>query len=495
LGFFAFFKERIELDMYDVIIIGAGVVGALIARECTKYQMKVCVLEKENDIGNYQTLANSAIIHSGHDPKPGTLKARLCVEGNARYRQLELELGIPLLKTGAFVVAHNEIEESTLNELYHRAMINGVGNPHFLTGEEAKLLEPNLDDSITKVLSLPSTKVTFPWEVAIASMENAIHNGATLFKNAKVVSMKKNALGFIVTLEDGRLFESKLVIGSVGVYSDYLASMVEEDTPYIITPRRGEYFVLDRNCKGFVNHVIYPVPNELGKGVLVVPQTHGNILLGPTSSHQEDKDKVHNTKDGLRLIKHSIAKLVKNVPYDKIIRTFSGVRATSTYDDFYIKESNHTPGYFHVAGIDSPGLTAAPAIAKYLLEEILLPKYLFKKNPNFNPIRKKPIIFYDQTEEAKQELIKQNPLYGNLICKCEKITEAEIVDAIHAPCGADTVKGIKKRARAGSGFCQGGYCESLVLKIIARKTNTPLEKINYYQLGTPILKEETKVRR
>jgi glycerol-3-phosphate dehydrogenase len=479
--------------MVDYTIIGAGVCGTNIARELSKYKTSVLILEKENDVGNHQTLANSAIIHSGHDPKVGSLKATLCVEGNHLYEIMEKELEIPLLYTGAYVLAHNAEEERVLQELLDRAVLNGVPGGMILPVEIARMSEPNLEDSVTKVLSLPSTKVTFPWEVAIACLENAIHNGVEYRKNSAVTYIRKVEDHYHMVLQNGDIVQTKAIINASGVFSDHVAGLLEEHIPYVITPRRGEYFVLDKRVKGFVEHVLYPVPTPSGKGVLIVPQTHGNILIGPTSSHQEDKEGVYNTKDGFALIKQNAKKLAKNIPFDQIIRTFAGVRATSTYDDFYLNESTEYKNFYQVAGIDSPGLTAAPAIAKYVVEHLIKPNDPLQMNPTFDPIRKKSIVFYELDEAAQQELISKNPKYGNVVCKCEKITEAEIVEAIHGPVGSDTVKGIKKRARAGSGFCQGGYCEPLVLRIIARETGKPLNTINYDGRNTPILKEETKV--
>lgn len=480
--------------MYDYIIIGSGIVGTNIARELSKYEAKILVLEKENDVANHQTVANSAIIHSGHDPKEGTLKARLCVEGNKLYETMEKELHIPLLRTGAFVIAHDEAEEKILDELYQRALNNGVTEIGFYSKEEAMKLEPNLNDTVTKVLSLPSTKVTYPWEVAFACLENAIINGTTFQKNSEVTRITKVDDYFDVEINHDQIIQTRSVISASGIFSDHIAQMVENHVPYQIKPRKGEYFVLDRKVKGFVDHVLYPLPTAKGKGVLIIPQVHGNILLGPTSTLQDEKELLSNTRAGMNQIREDISHLAKNVPFNMVIRNFAGIRASSTYDDFFIQESKEMKNFFHVAGIDSPGLTAAPAIAKYLVEEVLQSHNL-KRKSNFNPIREKRDAFYHLDEETQQALIKENPYFGNLICKCEKITEAEIMEAIHGPLGNDTIKGIKKRARAGSGLCQGGYCEGLILRIIARETNQPVNKINYYALDTPILGPETKVKK
>lgn len=479
--------------MYDYVIIGAGIIGTLIARALSFYPLKVLVLEKENDIANHQTTANSAIIHSGHDPKPGTLKARLCVRGNQLYHTLEKELSIPLLKTGAFVVAQTECEEAMLHELYERAIRNGVPGCKLISGDVARQTEPNLTDKATLILSLPSTMVTYPWEVAIAALENAIKNGTSFMKNSEVTSIRHENDVFTLTINGHQTIETHHVISASGVFSDHVAGMIEHDVPYRILPRKGEYYVLDRKARDRFHHVLYPLPTDKGKGVLIVPQVHGNILLGPTSAFTEQKDKASTTREGMRQIRSELSRLSDRVPFDLIIRSFAGIRATSTFEDFYISESHEVPGFYHVAGIDSPGLTAAPAIAEYMIDEILKLKMQMKEDAD--PIRKKTPAFHTLSSEIKLKLIQEDPRYGHIVCKCEKITEAEIVHAIHGQTGSDTIKGIKKRARAGGGLCQGGYCESQVLRIIARETGKPLNQINYYALDTPILVEETKVKK
>lgn len=477
--------------MYDYCIIGAGIIGTAIARELSKYDCKVLVLERESDIANEQTAANSAIIHAGHDPIPGTLKARFCVEGNQIYEEWENELSIPLLKSGAFLVARSDKDIEHLNIIYDRAIRNGVYKPHILSGDDARNIEPNLSKDIIKVLSLPSTKVTYPWEVAFALMENAIKNGVELKLNSEVTNISKQSDCYEIEINGSDIIETKGVINACGVFTDVIASFVEKNVPYKIQPRKGEYIVLDKIVKGFINHVLYPIPNEMGKGTLIVPQYHGNILLGPTSTNIEEKDDLTNTIQDMNSIKTNVKYLAENIPFDKTIRTFAGIRATSDYDDFYINESIECDNFYHLGGIDSPGLTSAPAIAKYLVQ-MIIDKKGFKAKKNFNPYRYHKEYFSKLSEKEQKKLISENPKYGVLVCKCEKITEAEIVEAINGPLGTDSVKGIKKRARAGSGLCQGGYCEPLILKIIAREKGLKLNEVNYYNPNTQILLEETK---
>jgi len=400
--------------MYDYVVIGAGIIGSCIARELSKYNVNALVLEKENDVANVQTLANSAIIHSGHNPEPNSLKARLSVWGNQLYEEMERELSIPLLRTGAYVVAHNKSEEDQLDELVKTSKLNKVPEFEILDFNDAVKSEPNLSTSTTKVLSLPTTKVTYPWEVAFACMENAILNGVEFRKNAEVTNITKDKELFNLTINGTDIIQAKAIINATGVNVDDISRMVESKVEYTIKPRRGEYFVLDKRVVGFVNHVLYPLPTELGKGVLLTPQVHGNILVGPDSKFVDDKHRTDNTFEGLGYVKEHAKALADNIPFHQIIRSFAGIRASSDQEDFIIKESNEVKNFFHVAGIDSPGLTAAPAIAKYLLHDVINVQDQFELNETFNPIRFKPAEFHTLSFQEQQDLVKENPMYGSL---------------------------------------------------------------------------------
>lgn len=479
--------------MYDFIIIGAGVIGASIARELSRFKAKTLVLEKENDVANIQTLANSAIIHAGHNPLPGSLKARLSVEGNALYDQWEKELNIPLLRNGAFVVAHNETEEKDLLESVKKAKANSVPDYKLLSGDQARLLEPNLAKSVSKVLSLPTTKVTYPWELAFACMENAIDNGLDFKKNMTVTNITKEGNLFVIETNHKEIFKTKTVINAAGVASDDIGGMIEE-APFKILPRKGEYFVLDKRAEGFVQRVIYPLPTDKGKGVLLTPQVHGNILLGPSSEYIADKHHVSTSDKGLKYVKSHAGALADNIPFNLIIRSFAGIRSSSDYDDFYIQESKTHKGFYYLGGIDSPGLTAAPAIGKFLVNELIKVHDHYDPNPSFNPHRKARTEFYRLPWEKQKQLLMEDKSYGNIVCKCEKITEKEIVDAIHGPLGSHSIKGIKKRVRAGAGLCQGGYCEEKVMKIIARELNISPLDVEYDDIGSQLFVGESKVK-
>lgn len=475
--------------MVDVLIIGAGITGTALARECSKYDMSVLVLDKENDVGSGATLANSAIIHSGHDPKEGTLKALLNVKGNALYDELEKELNIPLLRTGAYIVAHDEEEIAVLKTLKARAKTNGV--PYEDVPLDVALKnEPHLNKAVKKVVSLPTTKVTFPWDVALALLENAVVNGAQFKRNQEVVAIHTHA-GYFTVETRTDAFDATYVINAAGVYADTIAGMVETQVPYTITPRKGEYFVIDRREKGYMNHVIYPVPSSKGKGVLVTPQVHGETLIGPNSVIIDDKTGNQTTHEGLSWIKKEAAKIADDIPYAKTIRTFAGIRPSIEAYDFYLQESHEVQNFYHCGGIDSPGLTSAPAIAQYVVAW-LLSKQPFKKKSDFNPVREKIVPFRAMTQAEKATAFDNDHRYGRLICKCERVTEADVLKAIHQPIPADSVKAVKKRTRAGAGICQGGYCEHNVIALIARELAIPKTAVNYYRLHTEILTHPTK---
>jgi glycerol-3-phosphate dehydrogenase len=478
-----------EETMYDVIIIGSGVVGALHARELSRYPLRVLVLEKNNDVSMEATLANSAVVHSGHDPKPGSLKAKFNVLGNRMYRQLSKELHVPILECGGLVVATSSEEEAVLDELFVRAGLNGLLPDEYqmLTREEALMLEPNLSDQVTKALSLPTTAVTFPWEMAIAGLENAINNGVEVRLNHEVTQIERSDNGFILHA-GGELFETKVIINSAGVYSAKISEMVHPKF-FTITPRRGEYFVTD-NRFPIVKTVVYPAPGKKGKGILATPMVHGNTLLGPTSNVVGFEDQHRTTPEGLKEVKDNITKTIKHVPFDKIIRSFAGSRPTGDAGDFIIEETS--PGFVNLGGIESPGLTAAPAIASYVVEEFVIPRFSVQQKPHFDPTRRERVKMQELSIQERNEYIQKDPKYGKIICRCETVTEAEILDAIHRPVGAHSMVGTKLRTRAGAGRCQGAFCSLEVLKILSRELKIDPIEVEYKHKGSFVLAAKTK---
>ena len=432
--------------LYDIVIIGAGITGSMLARELSRYELKVAVLDKENDIANGATMANSAIVHTGYDPVDGTLKAELNVKGARKYPKICEDLHCHIKNTGAFVVACGQEEEKLLDVLAERAVCRDI--PHeFLSGDDAHAVEPNLSDNITKVLSFPTTSVIYPWEVAIACMQVAVGNGVELFLNTKVL------------------------LNASGIGASEICHMVTEDAGFEITPRRGEYYVIS-NDEHIVNNIIFPVPTAKGKGVLAIPTVYGNTLIGPNSEQLEDNITTATSTGGARYLRENIAKILKTVPLHKSIRTFAGLRPSSTSKDFIIGPlDDENPNFINIASIESPGLASAPAIADYVIEHFITDRFFLKENPDAVMTRDKPIVISELSEEEREKLVRANSQYANIVCRCETISEGEIVSAIHEVCGARSVKGIKKRVRPGMGKCQGGFCEPKVVEILARELN------------------------
>ncbi len=467
------------MQRYDVIIIGAGIVGSFIAHRLSKKECRVLVLEKNADVADGATMANSAIVHSGHDPKPGTLKAMLNVRGNRMYPEICKELGVTYKPVSAFVVATDEIEKEKLQALFVQAKEREIP-ASMISGDRARELEPNLSDSVIEALELPTTGIIYPWEVAIALMEEAVINGTEVNLKEEVNGISKTEAGFVVQTTK-EVYESRYLINAAGVYADDIYKMLlnsmgkEAKEPFSIIPRRGEYYVLDKMEKPLVNRVIYPVPGPMGKGVLVVPTTHGNVLLGPNAEEVEEKDGVNTTADALTFVKKNVEKTVKNIPFDKVIRTFAGLRPTPDIGDFRIEESKEAVGFVNVAGIESPGLASAPAIAEYVCETIMKDSFTYPVKEKYQK-RTPQVILSKLSEEEKNLLVKENADYGQIICRCEQVSKGEIIDAIRRPVGAKTVKGIKKRVRPGMGRCQGGFCEPYVVDILAAELGiSPLE--------------------
>ena len=477
--------------MYDVIIVGAGVIGSSIARNLSKYKLNVLVLEKENDVGDGASGANSAIIHSGYDPKPGTLKAEMNVKGNPLLYKACSELDVEAERIGSITLANNDEEIEVLKELAKRSEENGV-EYKILNHDELVEIEPNITKQVKMGLLAPAAGIVNPFELVVALMENAIDNGVELRLNSEVIDIKRVDFGFVVCTADEE-FETKYIINASGVYSDKVNEMVNPKF-FTVSPRRGEYFALDHFDNNFIKHTLFNVPTSKGKGVLVSPTTHFNYLVGPSSDFINDKDSVATVKEILDEVKFNAKRLVDNVPYQYQIRVFSGVRAVSDNNDFIIEETSK--GFINVAGIQSPGLASSQAIA-CRVEDIFIKSYqeLFgniDKNESFNPRRRPLIRLNKQSVEKRRELIKNNPKLGRIICRCEQISEGEVIDALNRSCPPHTIKGVKKRLRPGFGKCQGGFCEPLVMKILEDHYGLDKTNIDYGKKGTYIVKCKTK---
>lgn len=471
-------------DMYDIIIIGSGITGALIAHGLSKYNVKVLVLEKRSDVAEGSTGANSAMVHSGHDPKSGSLKCHYNLLGNRMFPDLCKQLQVAYKQIGAFVVATDKEEEDKLEVLIRQCEERGVPF-EVLDGDKARELEPNLSDIVTKALSLPTTGIITPWEVTIAAMEESMLNGVELKLGYEVTSIQKEEDCFLVNNE----IRGKVVVNCAGCHCDDITNMLRE-SPYKVEARKGEYFILDHTGDMLVSRVIYPIPSSKGKGVLAVPTIHGNVLLGPNSDYYEDKNDV-STGAGLDYVKENIVKTIKNIPYNKMIHTFAGLRPHIDLNDFYIQEDDQIENFIHVAGIESPGLSASPAIAKDVVENIIMPKFNAEVKDEYN--HRLPFVKMNElSDEEKNELIKKDPDFGVLVCRCEKISLGEVKDVIHRQCGATTIRGVKMRCRPGMGRCQGGFCEPEVVKILRKELSLSLEDVRLDDEGSKLLMSYAK---
>lgn len=474
---------------YDIVIIGAGITGTMLARDLSKYQLKIALVDKENDVASGATMANSAIVHTGYDPEEGTLKGKLNVIGANLYPKILEDLHCKYKTVGAFICACGNEEEKHLDVLANRASKRNI-EYEFLTGDKARELEPNLNDDVTKVLSFPTTKIIYPWEVAIACTEVAIKNGVELFLNEEVKGIDKKDNLYIVQTTN-QSFETKIVINASGIHADKISNMVSNNTSFTMTPRKGEYYVIDHNIN-YVDHVIFPVPSSKGKGVLAVPTVYGNTLIGPNSDYISGTVDTGTSTLGLEYVRENIVKTMKNVPFQYTIRHFAGLRPSSSSSDFIIEELKDNKGFINVASIESPGLASAPAISEYVIDEFISKDIDLVINEHAVMTREKPVVMADLTHEEKQEKIKQNPLYGKIVCRCEEISEQEIIDAIHSTCGATTINGVKRRVRPGMGKCQGGFCEPRVLEILMRELGKNANEIALDSLSSKVIYKENR---
>ncbi len=478
------------MRMYDVAIIGAGIIGTAIARELSKYNIKVIIVDSENDVANGTTKANSAIIHAGYDAKRGTLKARLNVAGNAMYEELCQELEVPFKRIGSFVVAFDSEDMTTLQELYEQGIYNKVPGLELLSKEQVKEMEPNLSDEIVGALHAPSAGIVGPWELAIALAENAAENGVEIRLNSAVAKIEKNDQGFLLTAGEDTI-QSKYIINCAGLFADEINNMVNAPS-FKILPNRGEYNLFDKGVGDYVKHIIFQTPTRYGKGVLVLPTVHGNLMIGPTSEAVDDPEAVETTDTGLQFLREKANRVVPNFPFQTVITSFAGVRAKVKTNDFIIEEARETKGFINVAAIDSPGLSAAPAIAEMVVSMLLEIAGGFEANSSFNPKRRPIIHFMALSDEEKAALIEKDPRYGRVICRCEGITEGEIVDIINRMAGATSLDGVKRRARAGGGRCQGGFCGPKVMEILARELNVDITAVVKDSKASYILAGPTK---
>lgn len=472
--------------MYDVCIIGAGVVGANIARELAKYDLKVCMLERCDDVSCGASKANSGIVHGGYSDEPGTLKAELCVKGNRMYEQLDKELNFGYRETGSMVLIFRDEDKGKLDKLYEKGVKNGVGGLEIIDGDKAREIEPYLSSEVKGALYCANAGVTSPYEFVIALAENAVANGVDLHLNTEVTAIEKAGDIFTIATNNGE-FKARYVINSAGMYSDRVAKMVGIDE-YNITPRRGQYILLEKEQNYLAKSVIFQVPTELGKGILVTTTYHGNLMVGPNAEEIDDREDVGTNAQALEYIVNTARLSVPGFDMKKAITSFAGNRPVANVKDWVIEESR-VKGFINLVGIDSPGLTSSPAIALKVKQILTDAGLHLQPKADFNPYRKPVIRKKDAAfaGDINSEIPEQH-----LICRCEQVTEAEIIDALQRGIPIRSIDAIKRRTRAGQGKCQGAFCGPRVRQVIARELGIPVEEVTQRGPGSSILPPRAK---
>ena len=459
--------------MFDIAVIGAGVVGGMIARTLSAYDLKICILEAKNDVATGASCANSAIVHAGFDAQEGTLKAKLNVRGSELMETVCRELGVKYKNNGSLVIAFNDEDRREIENLYRRGVANGVKRLEIIDAARLRALEPNISENAIGALYAPTGAIVCPYELTIAAVGNAMDNGAELRLNSGVTAITDAGDHFVLQTAGGTV-EATYVINAAGVYSDAVAGMIG-DRSFTVHPRRGEYVLLDKESGGLVSHTVFRTPSKMGKGILVTPTVDGNLLTGPTSVDMDDKEDKATTAEGLGLVMKQAGENVRGIRFNQTITSFCGLRAVGSTGDFIIGMPRER--FVNVAGIESPGLSSAPAIAEYV-EQLLLDAGLHAaKKADFNPVRPAYHAFREMSMEEKNEVIRRDPAYGRIICRCETVTEGEILAAIRTNPKPTDLDGVKRRTRAQMGRCQGGFCSPYIVELLAREQGIPYEKV------------------
>ena len=462
--------------IYDVLIAGAGVIGSMLARELSRYKLSVCVLEKENDVAMGATKANSGIVHGGYDPIPGTLKARLNSVGVEQLFEAAQQLNVPYKRNGSMVCAFSEAEESVLLELYCQGQQNSIPGLKIISGEEARAIEPNLSKEVTKVLHVTNAGIICPYELTIAAVGNAMDNGVQLKRNFEVLHISREKGLFTVVASSGETVKGRYLVNCAGGYSDKLAKLAG-DGSFTIIPRAGEYMLLDKVEGSRVSHTLFQCPTVEGKGILVSPTVDGNLLVGPTAHKVETAESKDTTPAGLGEVERLSAKSVPSVNYRQVITSFTGVRASEVSGDFILKASDKVEGLIHAGAIDSPGLTCCVSIARYLVDILREQGLELECKEDWNGNRQDPHHFRKMSDEEKNAYIQKHPAYGKIVCRCETVSEGEILAAIRSNPMALDVDSVKRRTRSGMGRCQGGFCGPYVMELLAREMGVPMENV------------------
>ena len=470
--------------MVDVVIIGAGVVGCSIARELSRYDLQIQVLERASDVCEGTSKANSGIVHAGFDAHPGTLKAKMNVAGNEKMEALSRELDFPFQRNGSLVLCFAEKDRDKLEKLLEQGIANGVKELRIIEKEELRQMEPDISREAVAALYAPTGGIVCPFGLTIAMAENAAVNGVEFKLETQVFSVKRKENHYLVTTSRGEV-ECLAVVNAAGVYADTFHNMVSGRRLHII-PRKGEYCLLDKKVGNYVHSTIFQLPTVYGKGVLVTPTVHGNLLIGPTAADIEDKEAVSTTGEGIADVQKRAALSVEKLPTKQIITSFAGLRAHEEGGDFVLGEPEDAPGFFDAAGIESPGLTCAPALGEYLAG-LVAERLKAEKKENFVAARKGIPNMALASEEERRKLIAENPAFADVVCRCELVTEGEILAAIHRPVGATTLDGVKRRTRAGMGRCQAGFCSPRTVELLARELNRDMAEITKNEKGSEFL--------
>ncbi|MBR3226476.1 MAG: NAD(P)/FAD-dependent oxidoreductase [Atopobiaceae bacterium] len=475
---------------YDVVVIGAGVSGCAVARELSRYNARICVVEREEDVCCGTSKANSAIVHAGFDAQTGTLMAKLNVEGNELMWQLAEDLDFKVRRCGSLVVCTDEKSRHGLDELLARGEANGVPDLRIIERDELKEMEPNISDTAVCALWAPSAGIVDVFGLNIALAENAAQNGVEFVFNAEVIEVARQADGTWLVKTDVCDLRARCVVNAAGVYSDAIHNMVSDEKIQII-PRKGEYMLLDTTAGSHVSHTIFMLPTKMGKGILVSPTVHGNLLVGPTASDVEDREGTDTTAEGLAEVASKCALTVKDVPLREVITSFAGLRAHQPGHEFIIGEVAGAPGFVDCAAIESPGLTSCPAIGRMVADIVRsLLGLVNKPDGSWVAKRKGFVTLEGEPLEVWASLAKQDKAYGNVVCRCRHVTEAQIVDAIHRPLGARSLDGVKRRVTAGMGRCQGGFCSPKVMEILERELGMAPEDVTKAGSGSELLVQE-----
>lgn len=474
--------------MYDIAIIGAGVIGGMIARELSFYELSVCLIEKESDVAMGATKANSAIVHAGFDAKEGTLKAKLNVEGSKMMAEVTKALGVKYINNGSLVVGFNDEDYAHLATLLERGTKNGVEGLKLLAREEILEIEPNIGKGVTCALYAPTGAIVCPYDLAVSAIGNAMDNGVELKLNFPVCEITDKGEYYSVRSEGEEIY-ARYVINCAGVYSDAIAKMAGDDS-FNVHPRRGEYVLLDKACGNIISHTVFVTPSKMGKGILVSPTVDGNLLLGPTAIDGEDKTDKEVSPEFFASIFGIAERSVTGIPKNKTITSFCGLRSVGSTGDFIINSPKER--YINAAGIESPGLSASPAIAVYVRDMLKASGLCLTEKENAVKTRKSMHMFRDADRETKNAMIKENPAYGKIICRCETVTEGEILDAIRTNPKATDLDGVKRRTRSQMGRCQGGFCSPYIMELLARELNAPLEEITKFGRNSYLVTGKTK---